>query len=104
MQILGFALSVFLSSFISFSALAQNPDLDQKLLIAAQTGTLEEVQSLVEQGANVNAQDNQYFNWTPLFYAATKNRTDVVTYLLSKGADVHQVTTFGELPNSLLTL
>ena len=53
---------------------------------AAETSTLDVIQYLVAQGANVNA---QYWRHTPLHEAAKKNSLEVLQYLISQGADVH---------------
>ena len=52
---------------------------------AAETNTLDVIQYLVAQGADVNA---QYWRYTPLHKAAEKNSLEVLQYLISQGADV----------------
>lgn len=45
------------------------------------------IHTLVDRGANLNAQDNQ--GRTPLMYAAEKNRNpDVLAALIKRGADM----------------
>ena len=55
------------------------------LHIACQKGQLEIVQSLVEKGANIEAKDKS--EKTPLHIASTRVNTDVVNYLILKGAN-----------------
>lgn len=58
-----------------------------KLGDAAGAGDLETVRKMIEGGMDVNAKD--FFKATPLQWAATKGRVEVVTYLLSRpGIDV----------------
>ena len=54
---------------------------DTALMFAALKGHLEIVKLLVDKGAAVN-QDG----WAPLHYAAFENRTEVLLYLILKGA------------------
>ncbi|KAG0015615.1 hypothetical protein BGZ81_011592 [Podila clonocystis] len=49
------------------------------------SGSYSNVVDLVNQGADINAQDNA--QWTPLHEAALAGHTKVVEYLLSRGAD-----------------
>jgi ankyrin repeat protein len=55
------------------------------LHMAACTGDLTSVQRLIDRGADVNAKDE--IGWTPLFWAASMGRKEVVTLLIAKGAD-----------------
>lgn len=55
---------------------------------AAASGNLEKVKSLISQGAEINAVDeNTTWEKTPLYAAAEKGHADVVAYLLEQGAD-----------------
>ncbi|KAF9305004.1 hypothetical protein BGZ74_011750 [Mortierella antarctica] len=49
------------------------------------SGSYSNVVDLVDQGADINAQDNA--QWTPLHEAALAGHTKVVEFLLSRGAD-----------------
>jgi uncharacterized caspase-like protein len=53
----------------------------------AKTGTPQDVQGAIDNGADINALDNE--GSTPLMYAAEYNNPDVVTTLLRAGADVN---------------
>lgn len=55
------------------------------LFDASKIGDLENTQSLINNGANVNAKDD--LGWTPLHYAAYNGHTNTVKYLVTKGAD-----------------
>lgn len=50
-----------------------------------ESGTLEEIASAIEGGADINVLDRHY--WTPLMYAAFRNDPKVVSILLDAGAD-----------------
>jgi hypothetical protein len=52
---------------------------------ATRTTRLDMVRSLVEHKANINAKDCA--NWTPLMIASASAMDDIVTFLLSHGAD-----------------
>jgi len=59
------------------------------LHLAANYGHLKNVETLVENGANINAKNTEGF--TPLHEAAKEGREPVVEYLISKKADVSLV-------------
>ena len=61
------------------------------------TGTPQEVQAVITNGADVNAQDDS--GMTPLMYAAEYNpNPDVLTVLLKAGADVNVADNYGLTP------
>ncbi|XP_019859001.1 PREDICTED: tankyrase-1-like [Amphimedon queenslandica] len=77
------------SSSPGFGGLKAETDLkvlNKKLGKAAEEGDINSVQSLLSQGANVNNQDN-WNESTPLHYAASRGHNEVVSVLLSNGAD-----------------
>ncbi|MFP3016488.1 MAG: ankyrin repeat domain-containing protein [Wolbachia sp.] len=61
-------------------------DLDEELLTAVQDGDLDKVKSLVSQNANVNTTD--MYSWTPLHWAAFKDRLEIAKFLIEKNADI----------------
>ncbi len=52
------------------------------LHLASIKGHISVIQSLVERGANISAQND--FGWTPLHYAAWYERIDIVEFLVKK--------------------
>jgi ankyrin repeat protein len=74
---------LILSFFLSATAFGATP-----LESAAASGNLDKVKSLITQGADINAVDeNSTWEKTPLYAAAEKGHADVVAYLLEQGAD-----------------
>lgn len=61
-------------------------ELNEKLLDAAKDGNLDQVKSLIEQGADIEAKTDN--GSTPLHWAAASGHTDVANLLLEKGADI----------------
>ncbi|XP_061471997.1 ankyrin repeat domain-containing protein 40-like isoform X2 [Rhineura floridana] len=70
--------------------------LEERLREAAALGDLEEVQTLLHKGVEVNAQ-NEINGWTCLHWACKRNHTEVVAYLLDSGADKEIFAIKGEL-------
>lgn len=64
---------------------------EKVLFTAVKAGSLKTVQQLIEQGANVNAKEED--NGTPLHYAAMEGFLDIARVLIEKGADIHAKTT-----------
>jgi len=62
-------------------------DKEKELINAAKEDNIDKVRSLIEDGANVNAKDNEGF--TALFYALELNYFDIVNSLIDNGADVN---------------
>ncbi|UCG55671.1 MAG: ankyrin repeat domain-containing protein [Phycisphaerales bacterium] len=60
----------------------------------ATQGNLERVKSLVEGGADINAQDRQ--GWTPLQTAIRRQQKEIAEYLVEKGADVKIADSVGQ--------
>ncbi len=65
----------------------QAQDLKNALFEAAKNGDLDQVQQLVESGADANAVDGHHI--TPFLWAYFDGHTEVVKYLLSKGGNVN---------------
>jgi len=66
------------------------------LMVAAASGSTATVATLLAHGADINAHEKTY-GQTALFFAADRNRADVVRLLLSKGADPKVKTTITKL-------
>ena len=67
---------------------------DDKLFTAALLGDADQVRALWEEGANVNAKNDQ--GWTPLMFAAGEGDTTTADALLSRGADIDLQSENGE--------
>jgi ankyrin repeat protein len=67
--------------------------LNDRLILAARQGNLSAVRSLIERGAELNAQSAE--GNTALIQAVHARNADVVKWLLSKGADVNRKTNVG---------
>ena len=59
-------------------------------IISNSDGTLEVVQNLIEENADINA--TSLSQNTPLFYAVYYNKYDIFNYLIENGADVNKST------------
>lgn len=64
------------------------------LHIAARNGNVQIAKILIDNGANVNAIDNE--GWTPLMRATTSGNSELVGMLLDHGADASKVNSVGE--------
>jgi ankyrin repeat protein len=62
--------------------------INEKLLLASETGNWKMVKILLNAGAGVNIRDEEYLR-TPLFWAVCYNHKKVVKLLLKAGADVN---------------
>jgi len=60
---------------------------------------IETAKLLVEHGVDVNAVGQ--YGWTALHAAAYQGMTDVIEYLVSKGANVNEMDAFGQTPLSI---
>eukprot|EP01104_Vermistella_antarctica_P014683 TRINITY_DN4674_c0_g1_i1.p1 TRINITY_DN4674_c0_g1~~TRINITY_DN4674_c0_g1_i1.p1 ORF type:complete len:121 (-),score=41.23 TRINITY_DN4674_c0_g1_i1:244-606(-) len=66
---------------------------------AVQTGDLPNVKNAIEkEGENVNAVSEDINKQTPLHWAADYGQLEVMTYLVSKGANVNAKNNFGITP------
>ncbi len=71
---------------------------------AAANGDLDTVKKILEQNPSLVNQDDQY-EWRPIFHAGLRRRYDVVKYLIDCGADLaahdgYVVHYAGEVPNN----
>ena len=69
-------------------------DINQQLIQACIEDNLEEVNRLIEDGANPNAVDNE--GWTVLMVMAKLGHAEVAKVLLAAGADVNAVGDHGQ--------
>jgi ankyrin repeat protein len=71
----------------------------ERLHRAAESGDLDQIKSLLEEGCPINAFDDA-LSRTPLHYAAIEGHIDTVRYLIAAGADVnaHEEEKIGETP------
>ena len=81
------------------------PDLDDTLYdgraalhMACWTGAIENISLLLEMGCNINIVATRSHNYgkTPMFFAATRSREDVVNLLLDRGSNVLIVNNKGQ--------
>ncbi|NSM56492.1 ankyrin repeat domain-containing protein [Wolbachia endosymbiont of Atemnus politus] len=63
--------------------------INQELFDAVEQGNLSKVQECLEKGADVN--DTNNWGWTPLHWAASDGKLEIVKFLVSKGANIHAV-------------
>lgn len=78
----------------------QQKTLDEQLREAVQSGTVEDVKSLLQQGANVNYINEESENcadFTPLHFAVMRD-VDIVNALIEHKADLEAKTYLGETP------
>ncbi len=68
-------------------------ELNAQLIEAAKAGNIEDVKRLLEQGAEVDAQD--YYRETAMMWAARKGHLKIIEFLVGKGADVNARNNYG---------
>ena len=71
------------------SIMSSQRDLDEALRKAAAGGRLEEIRSLLDRGANINAVTT--YNRTPLHYASINGHHQCIELLLDRGANINAV-------------
>lgn len=72
-------------------------NLDLDLLNAIEFNNLEEVERLIQIGANVNFNDS-YTNWTPLISACMEGHIEIVDSLINHSADINMANNNGKTP------
>ncbi|MEO8097143.1 MAG: ankyrin repeat domain-containing protein [Acidobacteriota bacterium] len=77
-----------------------NPDDETVLMLAIKNGNQAMVETLVGAGAKVNIIE-KFHNQTPLMYAASAGRPEMVKLLLSKGADVKPRALYTDWPSQV---
>src|SRR4029450_4077685 len=60
---------------------------------------IETAKLLVERGVDINAVGQ--YGWTALHQASYQGLTDVIEFLVSKGANVNEMDSFGQTPLSI---
>jgi uncharacterized protein len=83
------ALFAVLALSISFNSFALSDDESLEYTDAVTEGKLKVVEKYVK--AEPNLVNDKVFGWSPLQMAANRDQTDVVKFLLSKGADVNYI-------------
>ncbi len=67
------------------------------MIRAAEDGDLQELKRLVQEGHDVN-QENEDYGWAPLHRAAGRGHYECVEYLITCGADVRKKDWYGRAP------
>lgn len=88
---------------IAATLMFRRPNLDVQLMSAAERGTLGEVQTLIKEGADINAVFPTKFGWTPLMAAIFCRNTNVVCFLVQAGANVNTSDKRGVTPLMMMT-
>ncbi|MFP3030404.1 MAG: ankyrin repeat domain-containing protein, partial [Wolbachia sp.] len=80
----------------SVAEFLKQTELGKKLLAAVQDAGLNEVKDLINQKANINAKD--MYGWTPLHFAASRNKLSVVEFLFNNNANINAKDVYGNTP------
>lgn len=84
-------LALLLLCFMGISACAPEGDINNQMIVAARMGDLEKVKHLVGKVDDINAREKVVGNgYTALFNAASAGHTDVVKFLIEKGAKLNE--------------
>ncbi len=71
-------------------------DNDKPLFLAIYKNNLDNIKTLIKEGANVNETDED--RYTPLHIACQEGNLDIIKYLIKKGAKVNAKTNYGSTP------
>ena len=71
-----------------------------ELIDTVQTGNLENVRLLVEQGADLDQVDSS--GWSPLFWASYGGQLEIAQYLVEQGSTMDKATNYGAASNGHL--
>jgi ankyrin repeat protein len=77
---------------------AGTPNGTTPLMVAAASGDVDSVRTLLDNGAEINGRDGVRWQ-TPVMYAAANNRAAVIELLASKGADLTLTSKVSDLAN-----
>ena len=75
-------------TFITLGIIACSSNSGEELIDAARYGDLETVKLLIENGADINAKDED--GYTVLMHASFNGYLEIVKYLIEKGANVNE--------------
>ncbi len=64
-----------------------NPEADSLLFDAANKGNIEAAKQAIADGADVDAKDDRFGEWTPLHLAAREGYKEIVELLIASGAE-----------------
>lgn len=68
--------------------ISKNDNVAEQFTDAAGEGNLDTIKSMLANGVNVNTEPSYHKGWTALMAASTSGKTQIVKYLISKGANV----------------
>ena len=71
------------------------PDYDEKMFPLIENNDINAIRELINSGFDINSTTPNGYSYTPLTYAITQNKPDVVIALLENGADIELCTTHG---------
>ena len=95
-----FLRTLFVAFALSTSALPMFTNYTE-LQIAAMKGDAAELKRLINDGVDINTQDDNENGWAALHYAAWNGRFDCVKLLVENGANPYANTKKGETPADL---
>jgi len=70
--------------------------LDEQLIEAVKSCSLNETRIAIEKGADVNCFEIEWFNYSPLMRACAYGKQEIVSLLLANGASISQRSSYGE--------
>uniref|UniRef100_UPI003342A428 ankyrin repeat domain-containing protein n=1 Tax=Wolbachia endosymbiont (group B) of Pilophorus perplexus TaxID=3066160 RepID=UPI003342A428 len=86
------------SCYMNIQEILKQVQLDKELLTAVESGDLSEVENLVvNKNADVNTNVDKY-DWTPLHFAASGSKFDIVKFLFDKNANIKAKDMYGNTP------
>ncbi|WP_264954025.1 ankyrin repeat domain-containing protein [Wolbachia endosymbiont (group A) of Endotricha flammealis] len=84
--------------YTGIARILKQAQLDKKLFTAVENGDLNGVKDLVEQKANINAEDRGPYGRNPIHAAAENNHTDIIDFFLINGVSVNDTDKYGWTP------
>lgn len=91
-----YLLSILIVLGASLGTIAQDDELNEKMITAAAKGELTKVHSYVKKGADVNSKNKA--RWTALAYACKYGHSDIVKYMIENKADINGKVNTGSTP------